>query len=1434
MLPISYCGICRGRLAKYFQLSVRKTLVSLYVRRRLGLSEKQQADQVSINIFDLIDSICAEFRQQWKAGKRPPIEDYLLKVPENAREQLFRNILLVDKRYRERAGEHPSPGDYVDRFSSYRRVIGDAFNFSTSVSMDALQGTPDSDSGAFAATVDMPAANRIGDYELVRELGRGGFGVVYEAKHTKTGNRVALKTLPTGQDGQEVNADRLYRFRNEFRRLSEINHPNLVGMQTLEVDGSQWFFTMDLIEGEDFLRYVRPGEQFDEAKLRTCLSQLASGVMELHRRGIIHRDLKPSNVLVTADGRVTILDFGLAAELQKATDMTQTRSGMFAGTPRYAAPEQMFGERTEASDWYAFGTMLYEALVGEAPFHGKDQVALLRQKQEQDPPQLSIRNELPSDLAELADRLVRRKPDERLTADAVGDRLGLNQDTLISGSTKQSHGSTGSVDEEESTFDDQEDDEIVLFGREKQLAQLEAAKGELLDRRQPVVVFITGLSGEGKSSLAEKFLRPIRQGSDMLVLSGRCYDRESVPFKAVDSIIDPLVAYLRSSRSKWLEPELPNDIPFLAQLFPLLGRVESIKRKSATVDIGRMEPEKIRARGFYALRNLLVTISQRTPVVILIDDLQWADADSAQAWADLLTGDDPPAVLFLGSYRSDEADESSYLQTWYRLTEHGSRRIKSHQVQVKPLSSEHCIELAAIRTGADRNLIQKRANELFADTGGNPYLLEQLTEGFDAATGSFRHVPLDELVAERLAKLPANAVDLLNTIAISGQPIAIHEASHVIGSTTSDLATLTHMRSERLVRLIGDRNQSFVDTYHDKIRETVLAGMSDSTRQQWHLKLAETIEANENLRANELLQNVSASSTPGEFAENVSPRVFDLAHHFDMADDQRAFVYQLLAGEQSLNAYAIEDAVGFYEQAAHLLPTESNGNLRFRLSIAMGRVSLWNKNLDAALDGYQSAVDAAECSPDRARAYMGLAEAHEQVARFDDAVKFFDCALECLGVRRNRTLVGKLLSMTTNALTVLTIPGKSSQRNQDANVNALKLSILRGLMHILAEKDMASAAASGFQAPLAAFRAGDTQLGYAMASEVFSALGMNWAGNLCLQRMERQQNQSADPINRARTASYRAQGYFWGGKPAEAEVYFEKAIPLLRRCGDFYELQRASHMLRHARACVGDSSSELKAAQDLLELAAETGNVQGICWGNYDVASAFARQGNLADALRYIQQSYAVLRGERHNMTEAIRASTDAYVRLQASSYRSARRRSEVGWETAISTWVLIDVSLLCLPIAIESDLGPEWTAPATPAKRKGLRKLLQRATLLYQTVPNHRAHLLRVAGRAHWAMGKSRKAIRKIDKAIHLSRQKKMGYQRAKSLLDLAAVQEANRDENRDDAVRLLKEMESVIPRAESWLLGDRYDEAVVAPEFDLDAWERQHGPICEQEVGR
>nr|MCU0707693.1 protein kinase [Pirellula sp.] len=1071
------------------------------------------SDRASLNIFDQIDSICREYRALWKQGKRPRLEQWIDQVPEDAQPQLFLNLLQTEVAYRQRAKETPTSDDYLKRFPQFSRQVRQAFHEQSLMSMDEQQGSPRDfgDAGDVTHTMATSSARRLGDYELLRELGRGGMGVVYEARHFKTQNRVALKTLPSGMDGQDVNADRLHRFRREFRSLSEINHPNLVGMQSLEVDGTQWFFTMDLIEGVDYLDYVRSLGQLDETRLRSTLAQLVRGIMALHQRRIVHRDIKPSNVMVERDGTVKILDFGLVAELQQGTDLTQSRSTHFAGTPKYAAPEQMFGQRSEASDWYAVGVMLFEALNGQAPFTARDPMDLLRQKQTTDPPSLSGRTDLPVDLAVLADGLLKREPRERWTIATILEHLGLDSDTRLGGSSAtagstDSHGSSvsGSDDLERAMLSDEED--IVLIGRERQLAQLEEARQDLLRTRKPVVVWISGLSGEGKSSLVEKFLRPLRKGSEMLVLSGRCYDRESVPFKAVDCLIEALVAYIKSVHGNWLQRQPPEDIEFLAQVFPLLRRIDWIAAREIH-NLSRIEPDQIRGRAFHSFRQLLRMIGQRNPVAVLVDDLQWGDSDSAKVWHELLAQDESPVTLFLGSYRRDEADESPFLATWNNLNNAGYQHIESREVKVEPLSRADCIALAAARTGIDASMIEQQIADLLQESGGNPYFLDQLLDGFDPASGSFKHIPLDQIIAGRLSRLPSSAARLLEAIAVSGQPIRMEEAARVAEVKDHYLATITHMRSERLVRLMGDMKDLKVETYHDKIRETVLSGITSDRRKNLHLRMAETIESFEQLSAIELHAELQRLPIPGEYHKPVSHRVVDLANHFFAAGDSRAFVYLLLAAEQSMLSYAVEEAAAYYDRIPRLMPPNQPATMMFRIWMGAGRVYKWNKEIDKAIQAYQTAIANACTSIQFAQAHEGLSKVYLQLSRIDEGIIESKRALEYLHIRMPESSVGCMLAFLLESFSLLAVPSRwhqsKSSARQEIHRETFKVLGLGGGEAALVEKDMLAFIDGLMKSALAAVKTGEPKykaIGFAIAAYTWSGIGVRWLGNVFLQR----------------------------------------------------------------------------------------------------------------------------------------------------------------------------------------------------------------------------------------------------------------------------------------------------------------------------------------------
>ena len=316
---------------------------------------------------------------------------------------------------------------------------------------------------------------RLPGYEITGELGRGGMGVVYRAFDQRRGTAVALKTLTRADPAA------ILRFKQEFRTLADLSHPNLVALHELTADGPSWFFTMELVEGVDFLSFVRsatgrpapvpetkeyskpPSPSFPDAlrsaqkaggdtepfdlnqaragqnvrphrrfglspavlaRLWIALLQLAEGIAVLHEAGKLHRDLKPSNVLVTRQGRLVILDFGIAADLG-AGGVHQSLLPYVLGTSSYMAPEQAAGQAVSpASDWYSLGSMLYEVLTGRTPFVGRTLEVLFDKQRFEPPDPTELAPDLPHDLSALCVDLLRRDPQTRPTGRDVLRRLG--------------------------------------------------------------------------------------------------------------------------------------------------------------------------------------------------------------------------------------------------------------------------------------------------------------------------------------------------------------------------------------------------------------------------------------------------------------------------------------------------------------------------------------------------------------------------------------------------------------------------------------------------------------------------------------------------------------------------------------------------------------------------------------------------------------------------------------------------------------------------------------------------------------------------------------------------------------------------------------------------------------------------------------------------
>jgi serine/threonine protein kinase len=259
----------------------------------------------------------------------------------------------------------------------------------------------------------------LGHYHILGKIGAGGMGEVYRARDSKLGREVALKVLPPDM---ARDPERLARFQREARAVAALNHPHIVTIYSVEELDGVHFLTMELVEGQSLDRRILecglPLEQIVE-----IASALADALAAAHEKGIVHRDLKPANVMVTVDGRVKVLDFGLAKDVsaEKSGDATltsagHTQAGMVMGTPAYMSPEQISGRMLDhRTDIFSLGVVLHEMATGKRPFEGTSSAELVSAILRDAPPSITdLRSDLPSDLARIIRRCLEKDPRHRM------------------------------------------------------------------------------------------------------------------------------------------------------------------------------------------------------------------------------------------------------------------------------------------------------------------------------------------------------------------------------------------------------------------------------------------------------------------------------------------------------------------------------------------------------------------------------------------------------------------------------------------------------------------------------------------------------------------------------------------------------------------------------------------------------------------------------------------------------------------------------------------------------------------------------------------------------------------------------------------------------------------------------------------------------------
>jgi len=726
-----------------------------------------------------------------------------------------------------------------------------------------------------------------GRYRLVSLLGSGGMGAVYRADDLETGLPVALKVLTPGPFQQES----AQRFRREFRALARLDHPGIVRVQDYGSDDGLQFYVMELVAGHNLAQYRR--ERLAPAEAIPILLQVCAALDYIHAADIVHRDIKPENIMVMPDGQVKIMDFGLVKFTAAATRLTQ--SGMTLGTLAYMAPEQAQGRAVDRrADIYALGAVLYELVAGRPPFQADEPIAVLLKHITEPPlPPQQFAPDLPPALCDLVLRMLAKTPlDRPQSAGEVAAALAALAD-VERPVTAPAGGDMVFV--------------AHLVGRDQELMRLET----LLERAlagQGRLIAVGGEAGVGKTRLLEELGATARlRGAQ--VLRGGCYEQERIPYgpfvEAIGGVCHRLAerdpAALRELGTG-LEPELARLVP---RLHTLLG-LEAVREPELDSSAGRL-------RLFDAVSTFLSRLAADRPLLLVLDDLQWAD----EATLELLhyvarnTRGDP--VLIGGAYRAEEVDERHPLtRLWQQMRREGLME----EVRLVALSPDDTTRLVGAMLGLDQPPAAL-CRRIIRETEGNPFFVGEVLkalveEGFlrrrdgtwvtelDDVTVSYAEltipVNIQAVVERRLARLNDDELETLRAAAVMGSSFTFDVLLAMTGQDEEALLdAVDELLRARLWREEPDPREDRYDFTHAKVREVAYAGLSGRRRRVLHRRAGEVLERHP----------YGGDQLAGE-----------LARHYDEAGEwDKAIAYGLLAGDRARAVYANAEAIHFYTRA---------------------------------------------------------------------------------------------------------------------------------------------------------------------------------------------------------------------------------------------------------------------------------------------------------------------------------------------------------------------------------------------------------------------------------------------------------------------------------------------------------------------------------------
>jgi signal transduction histidine kinase/tetratricopeptide (TPR) repeat protein len=1207
---------------------------------------------------------------------------------------------------------------------------------------------------------------QVGRFRLIEQIGMGGMATVYKAEDASLHSRpiVAMKLLNRPKDGSGLD---FLAWRRELEALSSAGHPNIVRLLDFGEEKGRFFLVTEYIEGVTLEDFCARGPLDSKTAVGIAL-QLVAALRYAHSRDIIHLDLKPKNILLTGDPPVAkILDFGLARFLQ---EFKGEASPPLAGTLLYMAPEQLDSNWSRLgghTDLYALGMILYGMLAGRSPFDTTDVLELMQCKREgSSRPLESLVPTIPKALSRIVERLICPWTTGRYrSAEGVVRDLDLCLRKLAAGEQKFDF----AVGEKDRPW--ASPSELDFVGRQEETTTLRNLFSRCR-RGQGQVVLLHGPAGIGKSRLMAEFGLAVEKGGGIYLTGKATRTTRGIPYYPF------LVAF-----SEYLERTAKAEGEGMGRQAVL----DAHERLAGNQSSGDYHPdiEHSRERFLQLVVNVILgAAAPASPLVMVIDDLQWADQETVELVERIAARVGNQPVLLVGSYRDQDLDAGQ------RLSRVLSRLApRAAVLALSPLRIDEIHRVAGQMLGDTSGQLDELASFLMLHAEGNPFnsialvasLVEERVLAKEATGWS---VQLDRLRAFVSAGKQARLVEA-QVLGLQSETVLHLEWAAAIGSEfnlgllatlgpgeweegAGELeASLDAARQEGIVRKGEEGRFAFT---HDHYRDYLYSRLGGAEKQRRHQKIAEAIET----RAGDLPDNRT---------------VLDLAEHFSRGlSPEKAFRYTLRALEVACRTHAYGSAMQYAKKGLLMLQalkgrSETAPEAELLLRRSLGDAYAASAEYDRALEQYAKAIELVPSRMARAEIEGRQASVYVMKGELKVAARLMEHALGELGMRLPgsplRTRISALGSALALAapLPVRRVLGRplGPAREEGEAVERMKVAMLNQLTFTYFFFNMESA----FATHLIALRlaealppSAETIETRAQHAAILPAIPMRARAlrygtqSLAIAR------ELGQPHSRTVAAFYVGVCNYFLGRWDQAEACFGEVVALFPETGDVFLVEMAHENIGFCAFWQGELDAALVNFHRALELATGVGDSRGMAVTSFSLAWTYGIKGNQEQAEEFVQQASRLLGSTRDHSLESSVLRTVGLVSL----YKGEREEAKASLEKALGLvrqhklmqeYVAPIFSIMVSFLASRGAAGPgpgpgEPQVPPDRGSLKKMRRLARQALSFGKRFSSHEGAALRSLALVELAAGRVEKARTLLARSADVLLSFRMRYELA------------------------------------------------------------------------